>query len=89
MTVYKPIRPEAEAAAVIAYHLAKGEPIPAEVTGGKTVNNGKKDVPAVLLSAKVVTRDNVKATVVSDVFGTTAQICARAYERACKSIGLL
>ncbi|WP_437780631.1 ATP-binding cassette domain-containing protein [Sorangium sp. So ce1097] len=40
MTVYKAIKPQAEAAAVIAYHLATGKPVPTDITGGKTVNNG-------------------------------------------------
>ncbi len=88
MTVYKAIRPQAEAAAVIACDLAKGQPVPADVTGGKTVNNGKKDVPSVLLVPIAVTRDNVKDTVIADGFWTKEEVCTGTYESACKSIGL-
>jgi D-xylose transport system substrate-binding protein len=89
MSVYKAIKPQAEAAAVIACYLARGQPVPADVTGGKTVNNGKKDVPSVLLVAIAVTRDNVRDTVLADGFWTKEQVCAGTYETACKSIGLL
>ena len=66
MTVYKAIRLQAEAAAVIACHLVAGEAVPPEVTGGKVVNNGKKDVPSVLLVPISVTKENVKDTIVAD-----------------------
>jgi D-xylose transport system substrate-binding protein len=89
MTIYKAIRPQAEAAAVIACSLATGRPVPADVTSGKTVNNGVKDVPSVLLSPIAVTRSNVKDTVISDGFWTREQVCAGPYESACRSIGLL
>jgi D-xylose transport system substrate-binding protein len=89
MTVYKAIRPQAEAAAVIACHLVAGEAVPAEITGGKVVGNGKKDVPAVLLVPVSVTKANVKSTVVADGFWTAQQICTARYEGACKALGLL
>jgi D-xylose transport system substrate-binding protein len=89
MTVYKAIKPQAEAAAAIACYLARGELVPADVTGGKTVNNGKKDVPSVLLVPIAVTRDNVRETVLADGFWTKEQVCAGSYESACKSTGLL
>jgi D-xylose transport system substrate-binding protein len=89
MTVYKAIRPQAEAAAIIACHLVAGEPVPAEVTGGKAVNNGKKDVPAVLLLPVSVTKDNVKDTIVADAFWTREQICSTQTQAACKALGLL
>lgn len=88
MTVYKAIKPEAEAAATIAYHLAMGKPVPAKLTGGKTVNNGKKDVPSVLLVPVAVTKENVKATVIADGFWTKDAICTAPYAEACKALGL-
>lgn len=89
MTVYKAIRPEAETAAVLAYHLAMGTPVPKFITQGKTIHNGKKDVPSVLLVPIAVTRDNVKDTIVADGFWTRQQICTAPQEAACKSAGLL
>ncbi|KYF68476.1 sugar ABC transporter substrate-binding protein [Sorangium cellulosum] len=89
MTVYKAIKPQAEAAAVIAVHLATGKPVPTDITGGKTVNNGKKDVPSVLLVPLAVTRENLKDTVIADAFWTTEQICTNQYVEACKAAGIL
>jgi D-xylose transport system substrate-binding protein len=89
MTVYKAIKPQAEAAAEIAVHLAKGTPVPAELTKGKTVNNGKKDVPSVLLVPLAVTKENLKETVIADAFWTKEQICTAQYAEACKAAGIL
>jgi D-xylose transport system substrate-binding protein len=89
MTVYKAIQPQAEAAARIAYCLATGKPVPADVTSGRTVNNGKKDVPSVLLVPIAVTRENVKDTVIKDGFWTKEQVCAGSYASACRALGLL
>lgn len=70
MTVYKPIPQEAERAADEAVRLAKDESV--DVDG--TVNNGKRDVPAILLKPVVVTKANIRATVVKDGFQTLKRI---------------
>jgi D-xylose transport system substrate-binding protein len=88
MTVYKAIKPEAEAAAQLAYDLLTKTAVPADMTGGKTVNNGKIDVASVLLTPVAVTKDNVNATVVKDGFWTVQQICTADYADACKAAGL-
>jgi D-xylose transport system substrate-binding protein len=88
MTVYKAIKPEAEAAAQLAYDLLTKTPVPADMTQGQTVNNGKIDVPSVLLTPVAVTKGNVKDTVVQDGFWTTQQICTATYAAACKAAGL-
>jgi D-xylose transport system substrate-binding protein len=88
MTVYKAIKPEAEAAAELAYDLLMKKPVPASMTGGKTVNNGKMDVPSVLLTPIAVTKSNIKDTVVKDSFWTVQQICTSEYASACKAAGL-
>jgi D-xylose transport system substrate-binding protein len=88
MTVYKAIKPEAEAAATLAYDLLTNTPVPADMTGGKTVNNGKIDVPSVLLTPVAVTKSNVKDTIVKDGFWTAQQICTATYADACKAAGL-
>src|SRR5216117_243592 len=59
MTVYKPIQPLAFAAVDAAVKLAKKEPV---ATTDK-VNNGKKDVPAILIAPVSVDKSNVDATV--------------------------
>ncbi len=73
MTVYKAIKPEAEAAAELAVALAKGEGVPASMTLSK-VNNGTKDVDSILLAPIAVTKENIKDTVVADGFWTAEQI---------------
>ena len=70
MTVYKPISNEAAVAAEEAVRLAKGE----KTRANKTINNGKIDVPAILLKPIVVTRGNIKETVVKDGFQTLKSI---------------
>jgi len=88
MTVYKAIKPEAEAAAQLAYDLLTDANIPASMTNGKTVNNGSIDVPSVLLTPIAVTKDNIKDTVVADGFWTVDQICTADYADACTAAGL-
>lgn len=88
MTVYKAIKPEAEAAAQLAYDLLTKTAVPANMTNSQTVNNGKIDVPAVLLTPVAVTQSNVKDTIIQDGFWTAQQICTAAYANACKATGL-
>lgn len=88
MTVYKAIKPEAEAAADLAYDLLMKSTSAASKTGGKTVNNGKMDVPSVLLTPVAVTKSNIKDTIVADNFWTVDQICAGDTASACAANGL-
>jgi D-xylose transport system substrate-binding protein len=64
MTVYKPVINEAETAVEEAVRLARGEKTHADTT----ISNGKTTVPTIMLKPVVVTRDNIKATVVKDGF---------------------
>jgi len=70
MTVYKPIANEAVRAAEEAVRLAKGEKTHAD----GTMSNGKGRVPAIMLKPVVVTKDNIKTTVVKDGFQTLKSI---------------
>jgi D-xylose transport system substrate-binding protein len=70
MTVYKPITNEAVRAAEEAVRLAKGEKTHAD----GAMSNGKIKVPTILLKPVVVTRDNIKTTVVKDGFQTLKRI---------------
>ncbi len=67
MTVYKPIHLIATQAAQAAVALAKSETI-AEAT--QTVNNGKIEVPSILLTPVQVDKDNLDAVVIKDGFHT-------------------
>ncbi|WP_400163538.1 D-xylose ABC transporter substrate-binding protein [Brevibacillus sp. TJ4] len=64
MTVYKPIKEIASKSAEVAVKLAKNEPIDATTT----MNNGKVDVPTILLDPIQVDKDNVMDTIIKDGF---------------------
>ncbi len=88
MTVYKAIKPEAERAAEMAYFLLMGKKIPEEwITA--MVDNGKKEIPSVLLEPIAVTRENVKTTVIADGFWQVEQVCTAEYEQACREVGIV
>ena len=87
MTVYKAIKPEAEAAAQLAVALAKGEEAPAGLVNDK-VDNGMKEVPSVLLKPVAVTKDNINDTIVKDKFWPVNEICTGKYAAACKEAGI-
>ncbi len=70
MTIYKPIKKLATAAAELAAKLGKRLPVIATAT----TNNGKADVPAVLLEVITVTRENLKETVIADGFHSEADV---------------
>lgn len=65
MTVYKPIRLIAKEAAHAAVALAKGEKIE---KAKQKVNNGKVDVPSILLTPIQVDKDNLDEVVIKDGF---------------------
>jgi D-xylose transport system substrate-binding protein len=70
MTIYKPIKPLADAAVDAALKLAKKEPVEAK----DKVNNGKKDVPSILITPIAVDKNNLDATVIKDGYHTHADI---------------
>jgi D-xylose transport system substrate-binding protein len=70
MTVYKPVTQEAERTAEEAVRMAKGE----KIEMGRTINNGKIEVPTILLKPIAVSRTNIKETVVKDGFQTLVSI---------------
>lgn len=62
MTVYVPIKDEAEAAAKVAVKLAKKE----EFIGTTVTDNGKVHVPTLLLEPTSVDKNNIEDTVIKD-----------------------
>jgi D-xylose transport system substrate-binding protein len=87
MTVYKAIKPEAEAAAQLAVALVRGEDPPSGLVNGE-VDNGMEQVPSVLLTPVAVTKDNIQDTIVKDGFWTADQICTGRYAQACQQAGI-
>ena len=64
MTIYKPIEPLAFGAVDAAIKLAHKQ----KVDAPDKMNNGKKDVPAILLTPIVVDKSNVDSTVIKDKY---------------------
>jgi D-xylose transport system substrate-binding protein len=88
MTVYKAIKQEAEAAAQLAYQLAYGVAVPASATNGRTVSNGVRDIPALLVPPQEVTRKTLVMTVLADGYWKRSEICTAQYAQACRSAGI-
>ncbi len=82
MSVYKPIKAEAEAAAAAAIALLTGEDLTV-LTGGLTLNNGANDIPFIALTPIGVTTDNIAETVIADGFRTWEEICVGDFEQYC------
>ncbi len=70
MTVYKPIKALAEEVAAIAVKMANGE----EITTDKVINNGKIDVPSILLDPLAVDKSNIDVTLIADGFHTKEDV---------------
>jgi D-xylose transport system substrate-binding protein len=70
MTIYKPIQPLAFGAVDAAIKLAQKQPVDAP----DKINNGKKDVPAILIPTIAVDKSNVDSTVIKDGYFTHAEI---------------
>lgn len=88
MTVYKPFRPEAYAAAEMALALGRGESV-AETAPDRVANATAEDIPAALFTPVPVTAGNVRDTVVADGFHSVEQICTPRYAAACAEAGLI
>jgi hypothetical protein len=91
MTVYKPIRDEAEAAARLAAAVAEGE-----LSGGDDLAMGNthdsvsgRDVKSVLLGADLITRDNLRQVAVSENAIRAADLCAGDVAAACAELFML
>jgi D-xylose transport system substrate-binding protein len=87
MTVYKAIKPEAEAAAQLAFALLQGKQPPSGLVNAKQ-DNGQKQVPSVLLTPVSVTKENINDTIIKDGFWKPAQVCTGQFASACKSAGI-
>ncbi|MER7757291.1 substrate-binding domain-containing protein [Kitasatospora sp. NPDC097643] len=88
MTIYKPFKPETDAAGQMAVALASGKPLDSTLVPVTVTNGSGNKVPANLLTPIVVVKDNIKDTVVKDGLYTVAQICTPDYAAACQAAGL-
>jgi D-xylose transport system substrate-binding protein len=70
MTVYKPIQALSEKAAELAVKMAKGKTVKTE----RKINNGKIEVPSVLLSPIAVDKGNIDKTIIKDGFHSKSDV---------------
>ncbi|MFP3987317.1 substrate-binding domain-containing protein [Streptomyces sp. E11-3] len=86
-SIYKPYKPEADLTAEIAVKLLNGEKIDSLTTG--TIDSpSDKGIPAALIEAKVVTKDDIKDTVVADKLYKVSEICTSEFAKACADAGI-
>ncbi|MBB1244621.1 sugar ABC transporter substrate-binding protein [Streptomyces durbertensis] len=85
MSVYKPYKPEADAAAEMAIALGRGEKVNADDTIDSATTKG---VPAILIPPVSLTVENLEETVLKDGLYKLNQICTPKYRAACEKAGL-
>jgi D-xylose transport system substrate-binding protein len=89
MTVYKPIKQEADAAAGLAAALAKGDTAAANAlaTGSVDDPKGNRQVKSVLLTPQLITKSNVKV-VIDDGQVKASEVCVTDLANTCKELGI-
>jgi len=85
MTVYKPIKQEADGLIQVVTALAKGQKPQTNATSNDP--QGKRQVPSILLKPIGIFKDNVKQ-VVDDGFVKKDELCKGAYAAKCKAAGI-
>ncbi|GGL16818.1 sugar ABC transporter substrate-binding protein [Mangrovihabitans endophyticus] len=86
MTVYKAIKPEAQAAAALAISLFKGQDVSVPLDRQKDPESGAY-VPFVKLQPVAIDKTNI-GDVIADGFVTRTAVCTQKYLQACKKAGL-
>lgn len=89
MTVFKPIKQEAEAAAKLAEALAKNDTATADSIATQTEHDpkGNRDVKSVLLEPQTITKDNVKL-VVDQQYVKVSELCIGDVQALCQAAGI-
>jgi D-xylose transport system substrate-binding protein len=89
MTVYKPIKQEAEAAAKLTAALAKGDTAAADALAPGSVDDtkGNRQVKSVLLTPQSITKENVK-TVVDEGQVKASDVCVGDLQATCQQLGI-
>jgi D-xylose transport system substrate-binding protein len=89
LTIFKPIKQEAEATAKLAAALAKGDKAGADAVATGTLHDpkGNREIKSVLLQPKLITKAEVK-TVVTEGYVKAADICVADTQAACTELGI-
>ncbi len=83
MTVYKPFKAEADAAAAMAVALGRGEEL-RKIATTTTDKSTTRHIPSVLLTPRAVTVDKIKPTLVKDGMYRVDEICTAELRPACE-----
>jgi len=86
MTTYEPIEPEVTLSAEIAMELAKGSVSQDRIT--RMVASPAAKVPSVLLEPMVITKDNIKQTVIAEGYVSASKLCAGSFRPDCEAAGI-
>lgn len=89
MTVFKPIKEEAEATAKLAAALAKGDKAGADAIAKNTLHDpkGNREIKSVLLTPTTILAKDIK-TVVTQGYVKAAEICGGDLAAKCTSLGI-
>ncbi len=89
MTVYKPIKQEAEATAKLAAALSTNDTATADKIATATEKDpkGNRNVKSVLLTPQLITKDNVK-DVITDGAVKASEICVAETQAVCTQLGI-
>ena len=89
MTVYKPIKQEADAAAKLTSALAKGDTAAADAlaTGSVDDTKGNRQVKSVLLTPQSITKDSVK-TVIDEGQVKASEVCVGDLQATCQQLSI-
>lgn len=71
MTIYKPTKNIASESVDLAIKLANGDKI---TNIHNTINNGRRNVPTLFLTPQVVTKENIRETVIKDGYYIESQV---------------
>nr|WP_107072619.1 substrate-binding domain-containing protein [Streptomyces olivoverticillatus] len=87
MSVYKPYKPEADAAAELAVALAKGRGV--DTVAKTTVDSGsQKKIPSIIVTPFALTKADIGQYVGKEGFFTLNEICTDKYKAQCDKAGL-
>ncbi|MGX1480472.1 UNVERIFIED_CONTAM: D-xylose transport system substrate-binding protein [Streptomyces canus] len=89
MSVYKPYPQEAEIAAAMAVTKAQGRDVEFDaLTPDQVDSPTRKAIPAYLVPVEVLTKDNIKGTVIKDGMYKPSDICTPQLAADCTATGL-
>ena len=89
-SVYKPIYLEAQAAVALATYVRAGQTVPSGLLNGTTTDptNAAVTEPAVLLTPVWVNAANMQATVITDKFVSSTDLCNAVGASVCSAAGI-